>query len=432
MIFTRLARAQRPVSTLALSLALATGGALGVTALEAPASAQKMKPPKKNEEAPKASYSKEFVEIYQPLSTDSQVEGADPVALQARIPALLALAVSADEKLVSGQMVYNIGLKAKDVAMQRQGLDLMLASGKLPTDKLGVTHYAAAQLAQNAQDYAAARTHYEQAAANGYSADDAQIMIAETYFAEDNTKAGVEVLDKALEAKLALGQPIPESWLKRGITIAYKAGLAPQSARYGALYAQYYPSTESWGDAINIQRNLFDYQEQEVLDLLRLAQRTSTLRNERDYVEYISAADARRLPGEVSRVIEAGIAAGILKTGDVFVSEARTVANGRIKADRADLPGLERDARAAGATVLTTAAAGDAFLSYGEAAKAEEFYTIALSKSGVDTPRVLTRLGIAQFDQGKFAEAQASFAKVQGAREPIARLWSVYAGQKMP
>ena len=59
-------------------------------------------------------------------------------------------------------------------------------------------------------------------------------------------------------------------------------------------------------------------------------------------------------------------------------------------------------------------AAGDAFLSYQKPAEAEEFYTLALAKPGVDTPRVLTRLGIAQADQGKSAEAQATFAKVEG------------------
>jgi Flp pilus assembly protein TadD len=94
------------------------------------------------------------------------------------------------------------------------------------------------------------------------------------------------------------------------------------------------------------------------------------------------------------------------------------------------LPGLERDARAGNATAATVSGAGDAFLSYGDAAKAEALYTIALGKAGVDSPRVLTRLGIAQVDQGKAAEAQATFAKVQGPRKPIAQLWSAYAASK--
>jgi hypothetical protein len=162
---------------------------------------------------------------------------------------------------------------------------------------------------------------------------------------------------------------------------------------------------------------------------MRLADRTKSLRSERDYIDYIAAADARRLPGETQRIIKSGIAAGLLKSGDVFVSEANTVSAGRLQADTADLPKLAKDARAPGASVATLMAAGDAFLSYQKPAEAEEFYTLALTKPGVDTPRVLTRLGIAQADQGKAAEAQASFAKVEGARQAIARLWALYAQQ---
>lgn len=430
MIFTRLARAQRPVSTFALGLALAAGSAVVMTGFEAPAAAQRLK--KKEEQAPKASYSKEFVALYQPLAQEAQAEGADAAVLKARVPAVVALAASDDEKVVIGQLAYNLGLKAEDVAMQRQGLDLMLASNKLDPTKVASIHFAAGQLARSAGDFAGARASYAKALAAGHSADDVNSMIAESYFDEANVAAGIDVLDKAIAAKVSANQPIPEQWLQRGFAMAYEAQLAPQSVKYGTLLAQHYPSPDNWSNAVNVQRNLFDYQDQEMLDLLRLAQRASVLRNERDYVEYITAADARRLPGEVSRIIAAGTAAGTLKAGDVFVKEAQTVASGRIKADQADLPGLDRDARAAGASALTATAAGDAFLSYGEAAKAEEFYTIALTKSGVDTPRVLTRLGIAQVDQGKFAEAQATFAKVQGTRAPIASLWSVFAGQKMP
>jgi hypothetical protein len=72
----------------------------------------------------------------------------------------------------------------------------------------------------------------------------------------------------------------------------------------------------------------------------------------------------------------------------------------------------------------------DAFLSYDQPAEAEALYTIALTKPGVDAGRALTRLGIAQVDQGKAAEAQATFAKVTGPRKPIADLWSIYAAQK--
>ena len=94
------------------------------------------------------------------------------------------------------------------------------------------------------------------------------------------------------------------------------------------------------------------------------------------------------------------------------------------------MPALERDGRAPNAPVATVSAAADTFLSYGDAAKAVDLYTIALGKPGGDAARLNTRLGIAQVDKGDYAGAQASFAKVQGARKVLAQLWAGYASQK--
>jgi len=408
-------------SRLAFAVALSTGAAL---ALSVPAQAAKKEQPA----GPKADFSKGFIAAYQPFAAKLKA-GGDLSPLKAEVAAVQAAATTADDKYTAGQVTYSLGNQLKDLALQRQGVTLMIDSGSalVGADRPTVL-YAAAQLAYQDKDWAEARARGQQALAAGYTGDVEQ-MLAETYFAQKQDAAGIDLLDKAIAKKIAAGQTVPDTWIKRGLAVAYNAQLVPQAAKFAAMYAQYFPSPSSWGDAIAIQRNLNNYDGQDLLDLMRLAERTKSLRSERDYIDYISAADARRLPGETQRIIKSGIAAGLLKSGDVFVSEANTVSAGRLQADTADLPKLAKDARAPGASVATLMAAGDAFLSYQKPADAEEFYALALTKPGVDTPRVLTRLGIAQADQGKAAEAQASFAKVEGARQAIARLWALYAQQ---
>ena len=44
--------------------------------------------------------------------------------------------------------------------------------------------------------------------------------------------------------------------------------------------------------------------------------------------------------------------------------------------------------------------------------------------------RCATVLGIAQYDQGKYAEAKANFEKVTGPRQAVARLWLALIGTK--
>ena len=426
-------------ATAALAIALAMGSVVGLTGPVEPAHAAK-----KDKKSGGGEYSKEFKAVYGPLEEKIMGEAGDAAGAKAEIPGLITLLKSDDEKYVGGNLVYNTGVKTDDLAMRMQGMDLMLASGKVPAEKLGDYYYQAYQLAIAVDNYDAARNYLQATIDKGisfsanmsdgsvktFTADDIRMLIAQSYWTQDRTVDGLDYLNGLIAERIAANQPVPKDWITRGLAQAYDADDAPRAGDFASYYVRLYPSVSAWGDAIAIQRNLGGMDAQTTLDLLRLAARTKSLRVERDYIDYIEVADARRLPGEVTRVISEGVGAGILKANDITVVEQRDIANGRLKADKAELPALERDARSASATAVTASAAGDAFLSYGDAAKAEEMYRIALSKPGVDTPRILTRLGIAQADQGKGAEAADTFAKVDGARRIIAKLWAAYAAEK--
>ena len=161
---------------------------------------------------------------------------------------------------------------------------------------------------------------------------------------------------------------------------------------------------------------------------MRLMARTGSLSDRNDYLSYIQDADPRRLPGETLKIIDQGVSSGKLQAGEV--AEYRTLAQGRVTNDRNSLPSYEKEARAGSATFASINGAADAFLSYDQPAKAEELYKLALPKAGGEKDRVLTRLGIAQADQGKYAEAQSTFAQVGGTRVPVAKLWTAYTKTK--
>jgi hypothetical protein len=190
----------------------------------------------------------------------------------------------------------------------------------------------------------------------------------------------------------------------------------------------------NWLGAGQLTREFGNFSKEESLDLGRLFVRCGALDNDkqyvsREYLEYVESAAPRRLPGESLKVLQLGISKGVLNAADISVSDAMTQAKGRITADKASLPGLERDAKTA-ADGKTALAAADAFLSYDDPVKAEELYKLALTKGNVDKDRALTRLGIAQTDQNKIDDAKATFAQVGGVRAPLAKLWAVYAADK--
>lgn len=351
-------------------------------------------------------------------------------AEKTQLDALFTSASAPDDSYGAGTLAISLGDLMKDTRTQRRGLEAMLGSGKVAPADAPRLQYFLGQFAFDMKDYAAARTALQAAISGGFTDNDIDGLLAEAYFAENQSAQGLAVLKQAIDRRNATTNKAPAGWYRRGLGIAYKAQLLDQAIAYSMGLVQAYPTNENWAGAITVVREIGKFAPQETLDLMRLMGRTNSYAEERDYVEYIQAADARRLPGEVMQVIEAGTAAGKLRANDQFVAEARTIASSRIAPDRASLPALERDARAPNATVATISGAADAFLSYGETAKAEELYGIALTKPGADTPRLLNRLGIAQFDQGKYADAQASFAKVTGSRQSIAQLWALYAAMK--
>jgi broad specificity phosphatase PhoE len=307
---------------------------------------------------------------------------------------------------------------------------MMIDSGKAPPENLPQLQFFLGQTSYDQKDLAGAQRSLEAAIAGGYRQNDVEALLAQSYISDNKIPQGLAVLRRAIDAKVAAGAKAPENWYRAGLGAAYRGKLPDQAAYFSSALVRQYPTAQNWAGAITVLRDTANYQPSELIDLLRLMGRTNSYAEERDYIEYIRAADPRRYPGEVLDVIAAGTASGKLKPTNVTVVDAKDVANRAVGTDKASLPAMERDARAASASATRVVATGDTFLSYGQPDKAIEFYTLAQSKPGVDLPLVLTRLGIAQVDKGDYAGAQATFAKVAGPRKPLAELWSIYAAQK--
>lgn len=423
MTFSRIPALRRVLTPVMLAALAGTA----TIAWQAPAMAQKKE---KAAAAAKANYSKEFIAAYKPFEELSKATPPDTAAMKAALPALMTAVKTEDDRLVAGQAYVSVGNAAKDSALQLQGIEMMLQSGKSDPARTGQIALAGGQIAYNAKDYAKARTFLTKAAELGITEGDPQILIAETYFGQNDTAGGLKYLEGAIAARKAAGQPVSELWMKRALSSAYTGKLNAEARKWGMLYAREFPNQTSWGDAIAVAINTEQYQPADMLDILRLARRTGTLRTRAMYLEYVDAADARKLPNEVLTLIDAGIAAKVIDGNVQMVKDARATATSRIAIDKKEVPSLQRDASAPGAKLVTVMAAADTLLSYGQYAEAETLFAKAAVMPGANVPMVLTRQGIAQVEQGKHAEAQATFAKVQGSRASIAALWSLYAAQK--
>lgn len=417
-MFRAFRTARRKSSHFALALALAGGVVFGSAAIAPAAHAQDR------------DYSSAFVAVYQPAAALTQGDAPDFQAARAQLAAVHAAIVTEDDRMAAGNLTLIVGQNISDDNLRRQGLEMMLASGKVAPDQIGSFHWYLANFAYNAGDYAEARTAITAALANGYvdtdndTQNDPEYVYAQSYSAEGNPAAGVAHLVDLAQARMAAGQAVPERWLLRSLQDAYDGELVAEATEVSLMLLRTNPSPQNWINTLQVVGVLTELEPAERVDLFRLMYETDALTQRPEFVRFAEDLDPRIMGGEVLRVLQAGLAADEFTTDDPYYVEVLAIAQPRAAEDRRLVATYVREGE--GGDARDALATGDVFYSMEDYAQAARFYQLAAER-GADSSTANTRLGIALTKAGDYAAAREAFAQVTGVREATARLWSVYA-----
>lgn len=422
----------RFVTPVALALTLALAGG----AVSAPAFAAKKEEKKGN--APKLNVSPEVIKALQ--TAQKAAEGQDFAGAKAALADADSKAQSNDDKYQIGAVKLNTSIAAKDSAMQGEALAQMLDSGLTPPEQLGQFNAVAADQALQAKNYDLAITRAKAAAAAGYKPDAVNVTLAQAYFGKAGTAnasvepqrglnvQGLAALKAAADATKAAGGQVPAQWYQIGVSRAATAKL-PEVTEWATLAYQANPSGENLRTLVRLfQQANPNISNRENLDVLRLMATSGGLVVAQDYLEYAEMASKTGIYGEVKTAIDAGRSKGVLNaTGG---SDLYGTAVPKIAGDKSSLGSAEADAKKA-ANGKIAAATADAYLGYGDYAKAAAMFELAKQKGGVDADEINSRLGIAKALGGDTASAKAAFQSVQaGSRKKIADLWLAYLATK--
>ena len=421
----------RFVTPVALALALAmTSGAVSTPAFAAKKEEKKA--------GPKLNITPDVLKALQ--TAQKSAEAQDFAAAKTAIAEADSKAASNDDKYQIGAIKLNTGIAAKDEAMKMEGLNQMLDSGMTPPEQAGQFNAVAADAALAQKNYDVAIQRGQAALAAGYKAEAVQPTIAQAYFgkagttnttaepARGFTQQGLAALKAAADATKAAGQQVPAQWYQIGVSRAEAAKL-PDVTEWAKMSYQADPSGQNLRTLVRLfQRANPNITNRENLDVLRLLGASDGLVVAQDFTEYAEMASKTGIYGEVKTVIDKGRSKGVLNASqgaDVYQSAVPKIAG-----DKSTLGSAEADAQKA-ANGKIAAATADAYLGYGDYAKAASMFELAKQKGGVDADEVNTRLGIAKTLGGDTAGAKAAFEAVQGgARKQIAGLWLAYLGTK--
>jgi hypothetical protein len=291
-----------------------------------------------------------------------------------------------------------------------------------------------------AKNYDVAIQRGEAAVAAGYKPEAVYPTVAQAYFAKAGTtnlsaepargfnQKGLAALKAAADSMKSAGQQVPAQWYQIGVGRAEGAKL-PEVTEWAKMAYQAEPTGQNLRTLVRLfQRANPAISNRENLDVLRLLGYSDGLVVAADYTEYAEMASKTGIYGEVKSVIDKGRTKGVLNAsagGDVYQPAVAKIAG-----DKGSLGSAEADAKKA-ANGKIAAATADAYLGYGDYAKAASMFELAKQKGGVDADEVNTRLGIAKAMGGDLAAAKTAFSAVQGgARKQIAGLWLAYLGTK--
>ncbi len=411
--------------------ATAMAAVLGCALMTVPAAAQdapkKEKPKKeKKEEAAKSggiSISKGFAPAAKNMADAAKAK--DPAALQAALTEAQAAATTPDDKYLYAFYQLQLGILNKDQALQGQGLDAMLETGKTPPENVGVYNFYSGNFAYGAKNYPKAIQRLEAAKAAGSTEAALAPMLMDSYLNGGQVDKGWEIAKAGIDASRAAGTKPSEELYVRPAQAFQKANRTNEMLDVLTMRVQDYPTPATWRNTLYIVLQQAAGDKELNLDVLRLMRATNSMTQRPEYLEYSALAVEAGYPGEVVSLIKYGQNNGAIPKTDSHFGSILTSQEPRAKTDAAAVAedaakeATKKDPKAARAT-------GDALVGNGEPAKAIPLYEAALAVAPGDSV-IQYRLGVAQALAGQNDAAIASFAKVQGPRQRLAQLWTIRA-----
>lgn len=419
----------KSISTLALTLSLAVTGSLALTgALGSSAAIAQKKG--KQAAAPVVDPNARKYDLTKagrgPIAAlQKAVREKDTANYASALAAADAVATTTDEKFLIARMRFDYARGNDDAAGQIAAMENVIASGgALPAELPGFHSFLGERYFAN-NNFDRSAFHFERLTQLQPTNAEALANLAVVRTRQNKPADSLASLTRAIDARKASGQPVPEDWYKRVVDYSSRAKNVPAASKATYEWLSAYPTAQNWRDALLTHQALVRLDGPGEFDRLRLMRAAKVLQGERDYGEYAQIALDAGLPGEAKAVLDEGVRANIISASKPLYKDLVRRAAVGVERDRPLLAGYETKANADAKGVRALSSA-DAYLGYGEYAKAAALYRAALTKGGVDANVVNTRLGQALAMSGDKAGAIAAFNAVTGPRQDLARYWVLW------
>jgi len=358
------------------------------------------------------------------IDLQNAVNAKDAANIPAKVAAAQAVAETKEDKYLIATLQLRAAVAANDNAATEAAIGAAAASGYIDAAKVSDLWVALGGTYYNNKAFAQAAAAFQKALAINPQNADAGPMAAEALLGAGKKAEAAVAMQRLIQARLAAGQKPEENLYKRAVGVAYQAN-SPAAVDLARQWVAAYPTSASWGDAVNIYRNLNMGDAEATLDLLRLKQAMNMLSG-KDYIDLAGAATDQLIFTEAQKVADAGVAAKMIDPSSAAGRDLLSVLKVKAKPTAADLG----EAMKIAATARALMRIGDNYAALGDYAHAVEAYKLAKGKSDADPTIADLHIGMALARSGDKAGATAALNAVTGMRADIAKYWLLYLNQK--
>lgn len=282
------------------------------------------------------------------------------------------IANSRDARFALALYELEIGNRRGDDAMRAGALDVLIASPLTRPERLAGHLAVRGQIAFRAGDLDMAGRLWGRLAALTPTDPDALANLAQVRLAQKDAPGAMDLLDRAIAAREAMGQTADENWYLQRLSIAQQGQLVGPGTAAARALIDSHPSPDNWRIALVVYRQLVVAEGALEIDLFRLTRHVGALTQAAEYQRMAQLLNQAGEPREARAVLGEGVQRGLLDaavspTREIIAEVDRAMAKARPDAAPPDLP------NAAGAQVRL----GMIRLNAGQRAEAEAAFRAA-------------------------------------------------------
>ncbi|MDB6062853.1 MAG: hypothetical protein JWM78_2956 [Verrucomicrobiaceae bacterium] len=337
------------------------------------------------------------------------------------------------EEFKVNEVTAFIAVKLGDYNTAAKAYEATLQSGQLPADQAKDRVNQLVKLYYQLNNYPKAIQYGSQYLKDGGTDTSIAVLVAQAYYQQKDYAHGVEAAQNLIRMASQAGQPVQEPWLQLLMNCQVNSGKEDDAVSTLEQLVAKYPSKQYWTQLLGYVQTHGGSSDRKNLEVYRLKLANNLLKDS-EYVDMAQLAMALGFPGDAKNVLDKGFSEKVLGTGANKDRETRllNLAQTNSAADQKSLPAFDKEASAA-ANGDSDVKLGEAYLSYGDSAKAIEAIKRGIKKGNVKAvDEANFQLGLALLDAKQSSEAVAAFKSVPADSKlaSVARLWIVYINGK--